>query len=143
MSSCKELFLLGFFINNTFNKVYCELVQSVLSSIDVVDSCAVVPKPNEETLFKSKAYVVLKDGVRPSKEIENYIIDKCYLPYIDPCTKEQTILKNYEIPESVTFLEQLPRTNSAEKIDYEKLKSMAEEEYKNEKQPQLQLIKTK
>ena len=130
-----------FFINNTFNKVYCELVQSVLSSIDVVDSCAVVPKPNEDTLFKSKAYVVLKDGVVPSKEIEDYIINKCYVPYIDPCTKEQTILKDYEIPESVTFLQQLPRTNSAEKIDYEKLKSMADEEYKNEKQKQLKLIK--
>ena len=122
-----------FFIINTLNKVYCELVQQVVSNIDVVDSCAIVPKPNEETLYKCKAYVVLKPGITASKEIENYIISKCKETYIDPETNEETILKDYEIPESVNFLETLPRTNAAEKIDYEKLKKMAEEEYNYEK----------
>ena len=122
-----------FFIINTLNKVYCELVQQVVSNIDVVDSCAIVPKPNEETLYKCKAYVVLKPGIVASKEIENYIINKCKETFIDPETNEETILKDYEIPESVKFLETLPRTNAAEKIDYEKLKKMAEEEYNYEK----------
>lgn len=121
-----------FFIINTLNKVYCELVQAVVSSIDVVDSCAVVPKPNKEKLYESKAYVVLKNGILPTKEIEEYIISKCSQVYVDPQTHENVSLKDYEIPASVTFLDTLPRTSSAEKIDYELLKNMASEEYSHE-----------
>lgn len=122
-----------FFIINTLNKVYCELVQSVVSNIDVVDSCAIVPKPDDESLYKCKAYVVLKDGIEPSRDIEKYIIEKSKEVYVDKDTKEETILKDYELPASVTFLDTLPRTHMAEKIDYEKLKNMAEDEYKKEK----------
>ena len=43
-------------------------------------------------------------------------------------------LKPYEAPESVTFLDSLPRTDSAEKIDYSSLEKMAEEEYESEKE---------
>ena len=107
-----------FFIINTLNKVYCELVQSVVSNIDVVDSCAIVPKPNEESLLECKAYVVLKDGYFPSEEMERYIIDKSRDVYVD-ANGEETILKDYELPASVTFLDKLPRTDMAEKIDYE------------------------
>lgn len=130
-----------FFIINTLNKVYCELVQSVVSNIDVVDSCAIVPKPDEEALYKCKAYVVLKDGVSKNEETERYIIEKSREVYIDPETKDETILKEYEIPASVTFLDKLPRTDMAEKIDYEYLKKLAEEEYKKEKLEQKKLIK--
>lgn len=122
-----------FFIINTLNKVYCELVQLVVSNIDIVDSCAVVPKPNEESLYKSKAYVVLKEGVMPTKEKEEYIIKKCHETFYDITTQESITLKDYEIPESVSFLETLPRTEAAEKINYELLKKMAEEEYQKEK----------
>ena len=122
-----------FFIINTLNKVYCELVQSVVAEIDVVDSCAIVPKPNEEALYKSKAYVVLKNGVIPNSDTEKYIIESSTKTYVDSSTNEEITLKDYEIPESVTFLDELPRTDAG-KIDYEKLKKMAEEEYTNEKQ---------
>ncbi len=121
-----------FFIINTLNKVYCELVQRVVSNIDVVDSCAVVPKPDKETLYKSKAYVVLKDGIMPTKEIEDYIIRKCHETIYDEEMKESITLKDYEIPESVSFLEVLPRTDVAEKVNYELLKQMADDEYKQE-----------
>ena len=121
-----------FFIINTLNKVYCELVQSVVSNIDIVDSCAIVPKPNEESLYKSKAYVVLKSGIIPNKETEEYIIDSSSKTYIDKSTNDVINLKDYEIPESVTFLDELPRTEAG-KIDYEKLKKMAEEEYNLQK----------
>lgn len=131
-----------FFIINTLNKVYCELVQSVVSNIDVVDSCAIVPKPNEESLFECKAYVVLKDGYFPSEEMERYIIDKSRDVYVD-ANGEETILKDYELPASVTFLDRLPRTDMAEKIDYEYLKRMAEEEYKKEQENQKKYIKNK
>ena len=126
-----------FYIISTLNKVYCELVQSVLSSIDVVESCAIVPKPNAETLYEAKAYVVLKEGVMPTKETVEYIIDNCKKEYTDPVTNEKITLKDYEIPASVTFLDTLPRTYPAEKIDYESLKKMAEEEYNKEKSSHL------
>lgn len=122
-----------FFIINTLNKVYCELIQLVISNIDIVDSCAVVPKPNEESLYKAKAYVVLKKGVLPTKETEEYILNKCSETFYDITTQESITLKDYEIPESISFLDILPRTEVAEKINYEALKKMAEEEYKNEK----------
>ena len=122
-----------FFIINTLNKVYCELVQLVVSNIDVVDSCAIVPKPNDESLYKCKAYIVLKEGVMPTKETSDYIINKCYETFYDITTQESITLKDYEIPESVSFVDKLPRTESAEKIDYELLKKMAEEEYEKKK----------
>ena len=122
-----------FFIINTLNKVYCELIQNVVSQIDVVDSCAVVPKPNDEQLFESKAYVVLKPGVPNSPEIIDYIMQKSFDPYLD-YTGNSVSLKEYEVPKSVTILDKLPRTPGADKIDYEFLKKEAEKEYYQEKE---------
>ena len=121
-----------FFIINTLNKVYCELVQNVVSKIDVVDSCAVVPKPNQDQLFESKAYVVLKPGIEPTEEIMEYIKKQSYAPYLDSYGNKVS-LKDYEVPKSVTFLDKLPRTPGADKIDYEYLKKQAELEYEKEK----------
>jgi len=120
-----------FYIMNTLNKVYCELVQNVVSSIDVVDSCAVVPKPNKDQLFESKAYVVLKPGIEPTEEIIKYIKEKSFSPYLDSYGNSVS-LKDYEVPKSVTILDKLPRTPGADKIDYEYLKKEAEKEYEME-----------
>ena len=38
-----------------------------MSTIDVIDSVAVVKKPDDELLFTAKAYVVLKNGILPIK----------------------------------------------------------------------------
>lgn len=122
-----------FFIVNTLNKVYCELVQNVVSSIDVVDSCAVVPKPNYEQLFESKAYVVLKPGVEATDEVIEYIKQKSFDPYLDSYGNSVS-LKDYEAPKSVTILDKLPRTPGADKIDYEYLKKQAELEYEKEQE---------
>lgn len=121
-----------FYITYTLNKVYCELVQKVVSGIDVVELCAVVPKPNKENLFESKAYVVLKPDVTANEKMEEYILQKSREAYFDPTSGEEITLKPYETPTSVTFLDRLPRTGSAEKIDYELLRKMAEEEYQKE-----------
>lgn len=132
-----------FFIINTLNKVYCELVQLVVSNIDIVDCCAIVPKPNEESLYVSKAYVVLKEGIMPTKETEQYIINKCYETYHDITTQENITLKEYEIPTSVTFLETLPRTEAAGKVDYEYLKKLANEEYQQELKNKKRVLENK
>ena len=119
-----------FFIINTLNKVYCELVQNIISQIDVVESCAIVPKPNADQLFESKAYVVLKPGIEPSEDIVEYIKQKAFEPYIDSYGNSVS-LKPYEVPYSITFLDTLPRTE-ADKVNYEYLKNEAEKEYQEE-----------
>ena len=116
-----------FFIINTLNKVYCELVQKIVSDIDVVEECAVVPKPNKNQLFESKAYVVLKPGVEKNKASQEYIINKSHTPYTDSYGNIVS-LKDYEIPYSVTFIDELPRT-AADKVDYEFMRNEAEKEY--------------
>lgn len=121
-----------FYINYTLNKVYCELVQNIVSDIDIVDACAIVPKPDKEELFKSKAYVVLKSGIEASKDTEKYIIEKSMETYLNPTSGERITLKKYEAPASVTFIDKLLRTESAGKIDYELLRIMSEDEFKIE-----------
>ena len=117
-----------FYINNSLNKVYCELVQSVVNQIDVVDACAVVPMPNSEALYVSKAFVVLKAGVAASDEMKKYIMQKSREPYMNPATKDLVALKEYEAPASISFLDALPRNQNSDKIDYRALEEMAKYE---------------
>ena len=131
-----------FYIMSSLNKVYCEHVQNILSNVDVVDSCAVVPKPDDELLYTSKAYVVLKEGIEESEFLKKYIIDKCKKPVVNEKTKETDVLQLYEVPTSVTFIKKLPR-NEADKVDYEYLKENAKKEYEKEKRLAKKKIKIK
>ncbi len=121
-----------YYIRSDLNKVYLEHIQNVISLIDVVDSCCVVPKPDNDLLFTNKAYVVLKDGVLPSLEVSDYIMNMCYKPLYNSVTGEMVQLKPFEVPESITFLDVLPRTK-ADKVDYTFLKNMAKNEVKIKK----------
>ena len=121
-----------YYIRSDLNKVYLEHIQNVISLIDVVDSCCVVPKPDKDLLFTNKAYVVLNDGVLPSKEVSNYIMNMCYKPLYNNVTGEMVLLKPFEVPESITFLDMLPRTK-ADKVDYTLLENMAKTEIKTKK----------
>ena len=121
-----------YYIRSDLNKVYLEHIQNVISLIDVVDSCCVVPKPDRDLLFTNKAYVVLKDGVLPSLEVSDYIMNMCYKPLYNSVTGEMVQLKPFEVPESITFLDVLPRTK-ADKVDYTFLKNMAKNEVKIKK----------
>ena len=116
-----------YYIRSDLNKVYLEHIQNVIALIDVVDSVVVVPKPDKDLLFTNKAYVVLKDGVMPTKEISDHILDMCYKPIINNITGETIQLKPYEVPESITFLDAIPRTK-ADKADYKLLEELAKEE---------------
>lgn len=116
-----------YYIRSDLNKVYLEHIQNVIALIDVVDSVVVVPKPDKDLLFTNKAYVVLKDGVMPTKEVSDYILDMCYKPIINNITGETIQLKPYEVPESITFLDTIPRTK-ADKADYKLLEELAKEE---------------
>lgn len=121
-----------YYIRSDLNKVYLEHIQNVISLIDVVDSCCVVPKEDKDLLFTNKAYVVLKDGVLPSLEVSDYIMNMCYKPLYNSVTGEMIQLKPFEVPESITFLDVLPRTK-ADKVDYTFLENMAKNEVKIKK----------
>ena len=121
-----------YYIRSDLNKVYLEHIQNVISLIDVVDSCCVVPKEDKDLLFTNKAYVVLKDDVLPSLEVSDYIMNMCYKPLYNSVTGEMVQLKPFEVPESITFLDVLPRTK-ADKVDYTFLENMAKNEVKIKK----------
>lgn len=121
-----------YYIRSDLNKVYLEHIQNVISLIDVVDSCCVVPKEDKDLLFTNKAYVVLKDGVLPSLKVSDYIMNMCYKPLYNSVTGEMVQLKPFEVPESITFLDVLPRTK-ADKVDYTFLENMAKNEVKIKK----------
>ena len=116
-----------YYIRSDLNKVYLGHIQSFVSLIDVVEACCVVPKPDKDLLFTNKAYVVLKDGIMPTKEVSDYILDMCYKPIYNSLTGETIQLKPYEVPESIEFLDELPLTK-ADKVNYTLLEEMAKEE---------------
>ena len=120
-----------FYIISTLNKIYCDYVQNIISLIDVVETCAVVKKPNDEMLYTGKAFIVLKPGIEPTEETRNYILNKCSSQLISTMG-EKFQLKPYEIPTSIDFVNKLPRTK-ADKIDYSSLEMLANYEYNKEK----------
>ena len=120
-----------FYIISTLNKIYCDYVQNIISLIDIIETCAVVKKPNDEMLYTGKAFVVLKPGVEPTEETRNYILNKC-ASQLTSTLGETFQLKSYEIPTSIDFVDKLPRTK-ADKIDYSSLEKIANDEYNNEK----------
>lgn len=121
-----------FYIRADLNKVYCEHIQRFINNINIVDSCAVVPKPNDDLLYESKVYIVLRDGVAADNDTMEYIKMLCSSEISDKQTGEKLQLKTFEIPQSFSFIESLPK-NQADKIDFHKLEVMANQEYENEK----------
>lgn len=130
-----------FYITNTLNKVYCELIQMVGASIDAINECVVVPKPNDDTLYESKAYIKLNPGFEANDNTIEYILNEFKKPFFDKERNSYIYLKDYEIPKSITFVDQIPRNVNSDKINYELLKNLAEQEYSDEKKTQKKLIK--
>lgn len=115
-----------FYIISTLNKVYCDHVQTLISYMDNVRECAIVKVPDEEMIYKNKAYVVLNDGVEASDEV----LEKLQSQFLEPV---QTLngdveqLKWYEIPSYVEFVSELPRKQGTDKLNY----TILEEDAKN------------
>ena len=116
-----------YYIISTLNKVYCDRIQLLMSSIDVIDSVAVVKKKDNDKLYTAKAYVVLKNGVQPSEEIKKHILEECKKPLTIYGTDELSQLNDYEIPESIDFVPFIPKTK-ADKVDYTTLEEFAWQE---------------
>lgn len=124
-----------FFIRSDSNKVYLEHLQKILSYIECVENCAAVPKPNDDLLYETKAYIVLKPGYEKTEDLKQQIIEQLKQP-IQKTNGEKEQLKTFEIPKTIEFVDKLPYTK-ADKIDYQKLEEQASEEYKKEKQYKL------
>ena len=112
-----------YYIISTLNKIYCDRVQLLMSYIDEIEDVAFVPKPDEEMLFVGIAYVVLKKGLTPTKEIKERIYEKCKKTLVSP-NGDEVQLKENEIPVEIVFVNELPRTK-ADKIDYNELEEKA------------------
>ena len=55
------------------------------------------------------------------------------MSFVDESTKEKLLLKEYEIPASISFVSEIKRHDGSDKIDYEYYKKEAELEYQREK----------
>ncbi len=119
-----------FYIISTLNKVYCDHIQSIISNINEVYECAIVKVSDSEMLYSNKAYIVLKKEYRNDETARNKIIDAFRKPVtISSGDIEQ--LKWYEIPKYIEFIDELPRRNGTEKINYTLLENDAEEKHSN------------
>ena len=123
-----------FYIKADSNKVYLEHLQKILSYVKVVDDSIAVQRPNDEELFDTKVFIKLRDGIAPTDEIKEYIIQQIQQP-ID--VKENvTQLKSFEIPASIEFVNELKRTQDSEKLDYRYYEKLAIQEYEEQKKVQ-------
>ena len=115
-----------FYIISTLNKVYCDHVQTLISYMDNVRECAIVKVPDEEMIYKNKAYVVLNDGVEASDEVLKKLQSQ-FLEPVQTLNGDVEQLKWYEIPSYVEFVSELPRKQGTDKLNY----TILEEDAKN------------
>lgn len=112
-----------FYITSSLDKVYCDRVQNLLYNFDEIKECAIVKVPDDEKLYVNKAYIVLNDNYLPIRETEESIRFKLDFP-IKTYTGTDT-LKSCEKPTYIKFIEQLPRKEGTDKVDYNYLEELA------------------
>ncbi|MBO7717944.1 acyl--CoA ligase [Candidatus Saccharibacteria bacterium] len=119
-----------FFINNLPAKVYYEIVRAAIARNEIVKSCYVVKMPDHKLAWSSCAFVVLNDGIDHNNETRRKIAKEATESFY--IGKRKFVLKSYEIPRKIVFLDELPLTH-ANKTDFRKLEAMAKELAENEK----------
>ncbi|MBQ3474089.1 acyl--CoA ligase [Candidatus Saccharibacteria bacterium] len=113
-----------FFINTVPAKVYYEVVRASIARNEIVKSCYVVKMPDKKLGFSSCAFVVLNEGIGKNNETRRKIAKESTEPFY--IGKRRVVLKEYEIPRKVVFLDELPLTR-ANKTDFRKLEKMAKD----------------
>ena len=113
-----------FFINNLPAKVYYEVVRAAVSKSDLVKKCYVVKGPDPKLKLAAYAFVVTNDGVGHNDTTRKQIIATAAEPF--NLGRRRIILKDYELPHKVIFLDDLPLTK-ANKTDFRRLERMAKE----------------
>lgn len=102
-------------ISNGYN-LYPSHIESVLNTHPDVFTSTVIGIPHPKKMQVAKAFIILKDGVKPSKEVERSIREHC-----------EKNLARYSLPYEYVFRDSLPKTLVG-KVAYRKL---MEEENKN------------
>lgn len=127
-----------FYIKADSNKVYLEHLQIIMNSLDIVDECIAVKRPNDEELYDTKVFVKLKNGIEPSEDLKNYI----YLS-LDGLTPNDSTrpLKSFEMPASIEFVDEIKRIQDSEKLDYRYYEIEAKKEIEEQKKFQKKLLK--
>ncbi len=113
-----------FFINTVPAKVYYEVVRASIARNEIVKSCYVVKMPDKKLGWASCAFVVLNEGIGKNNETRRKIAKESTEPF--NIGKRRIVLKEYEIPRKVVFLDELPLTR-ANKTDFRKLEKMAKD----------------
>ncbi len=111
-----------FYIISSLNKVYCDHVQQVLNEVDCVQMSAVVKKEDKDNLYVGHAFIILKPGYEKTDELKTRILDECKKEVVIQ-NGEKIILKSYEVPADITFVDAFPYT-VADKVDYMSLEKM-------------------
>ena len=101
-----------FFPIGATDKVNLETVEQKINSSPLVKRSAVVAVPAKPSGKMAKAFVVLEDGVLPSRRTEDLLHD--FL---------SSILLSFWIPQVFEFVDDLPTLGSG-KVDYSKLEGM-------------------
>lgn len=118
-----------FFINNTPAKVYYEVVRAAVARSEMVARCYVVKMPDAKLGLSACAFVVPVEGVGRNNDTRRAIVKDATNPFY--LGKRKMVLKSYEIPRKVVFLDELPLTR-ANKTDFRKLERMAKEMAENQ-----------
>ena len=119
-----------FYIRMDSHKVYLEHLQKILSYYDFIYESAAVQKPNEKDRYETKVYIVLKDKIEPTEELKEKILKLLKYP-VTTTTGEKLMLKEYEIPKSIEFVDKIPKTK-ADKTDFKALEQLALKEYQKQ-----------
>lgn len=85
-------------ISNGYN-LYPSYIETIINSHPDVFTSTVIGIPHPKKVQVAKAYIVLKDGVKPSKEVEKSIRQHC----------EKNLAK-YSLPAVYEFRDSLPKT---------------------------------
>ena len=90
-------------------KLFPVRIENVLNSFESVRLSCVIGIPDDKRINYPLAVIELNDGVEPSDELKERILEHC-----------SAKLPDYSIPERVSFVEALPRTPRG-KVDYRAL----------------------
>ena len=95
-------------ISNGYN-IYPNYIESVLNSYPDILTSTVIGIPHPHKIQVAKAFIVLKDGIKPSRDLEKKIRIYC----------EKNLAK-YSLPSEYEFRDSLP-TTLVGKVAYNKI----------------------
>ena len=131
-------FIITFGETGSAYKIYCNMVQESIASINFIDSCIVVGVSDSTRDKVGYAFVKLKSDYNYEPSItEKIILDKCNSTLY--FNNKPINLKSYEIPKYIQVVDEFPQNEKSHKIDYEHLRIIAEEQVSS--RPKTRILK--